>query len=95
MVWDMPKINNPQEINCKPCHEGKQTRRKYLAKEYSTSKELDLVHTNLYKPMRTKSLQGDRYLMIFIDDYTRVNWITFLKENSKAFEKFNAFKELV
>ena len=33
--------------------------------------------------------------MPLIDDYTRMTWVTFLKEKSKEFEKFKAFKALV
>ena len=33
--------------------------------------------------------------MLLIDDYTRMTWVTFLKEKSKAFMKFIAFKALV
>ena len=33
--------------------------------------------------------------MLLIDDNTRMTWVTFLKEKSKAFEKFKSFKSLV
>ena len=33
--------------------------------------------------------------MLFIDDFTRMTWIFFLKEKSEAFERFKAFKILV
>ena len=33
--------------------------------------------------------------MLFIDDFTRMCWVSFLKEKSEAFQKFKAFKILV
>ena len=33
--------------------------------------------------------------MLHIDDYTRITWVTFLKEKSEAFEKFKIFKAMV
>jgi hypothetical protein len=33
--------------------------------------------------------------MLLIDDYSRMTWITFLKEKSKALDKFSAFKCMV
>jgi hypothetical protein len=33
--------------------------------------------------------------MLFIDDFTRMGWICFLKEKSEAHNKFKAFKTLV
>jgi transposase InsO family protein len=32
--------------------------------------------------------------MLIIDDYSRLTWVSFLKENSEAFEKFKVFKAL-
>ena len=32
--------------------------------------------------------------MFLIDDYTRMTWVAFLKEKSKAFEKIKIFKEM-
>ena len=33
--------------------------------------------------------------MLFIDDYTRMIWVTFLKTKSEAFDKFKLFKAKV
>ena len=33
--------------------------------------------------------------MLLIDDYTRMTWVTFLKEKSKYFENFKIFKAMV
>jgi hypothetical protein len=67
----------------------------FKTKEYSTSKPLELVQTNLYGLERTQTLKYESYFMLLIDDYTRMTWVTFLKEKSEAFEKFKVFKALV
>ena len=59
-----------------------------------TSHPLEIIHTYLCGPTRTKILQGDHYFMFLIDDYTRVTWVAFLKEKSEAFEKFKIFKAM-
>jgi hypothetical protein len=46
-------------------------------KEYSTSKPLELVHTDLFGPTRTKNIQGEYYFILFIDDYTRMTLSVF------------------
>jgi len=33
--------------------------------------------------------------MLFIDDYIRMTWVTFLREKFEAFEKFKYFKDSV
>jgi hypothetical protein len=66
-----------------------------LGKEYSTSKPLDLVHTDLCGPTQTKSLQGESYFILFIDDFNRMAWVCFIKEKLEALNKFKSFKTLV
>jgi hypothetical protein len=78
----MPKIIKPSNLVCKHCQHGKQTKVRFKMKEYSTSKPLELVHTELCYPIRTKSIPGEYYFILFIDDYTRMTWVCFLKEKS-------------
>jgi hypothetical protein len=94
-VRDMPKITKPSNIVCKQCQHGKKSRVSFKTKEYATSKPLERVHIDLCGPTRTQSLQGENYFMLLIDDYTRMTWVSFRKNKSKAFEKFKAFKALV
>jgi hypothetical protein len=95
VVRDIPKITKTSSTICKQCQHGNQSRVSFKTKEYATSKTLELVHTNLCGPTRTKILQGESYFMLLIDDYTRITWVAFLKNKFEAFEKFKAFKALV
>ena len=54
-----------------------------------------MVHTDLSGPSRTRGFYGERYFMIFDDNFTRMMWVAFLKEKSKDFEKFKIFKNRV
>ena len=45
--------------------------------------------------MQITSLSGYSYYASFIDDYSRKNWIYFLKKKNKVFERFKEFKALV
>jgi hypothetical protein len=82
LVRNFPKIINPSNPMCRHCQLGRKTRIRFKTKEYSTSNPLDLFHTDLYGPTRTKSLQGESYFMLFIDDFTRMGWVCFHKEKS-------------
>jgi hypothetical protein len=42
--------------------------------------------------MLVKSLGGSSYYVIFIDDYSRNNWLYLLKTKDKVFNKFQEFK---
>ncbi|GLJ06695.1 hypothetical protein SUGI_0045450 [Cryptomeria japonica] len=79
---------------CKECQLGKMTSSTFKRKSFSVEHLLDLVHTDLCGPIRTKSIQGDKYFMIFTDDWSRMMWVTFLKDKIEAFCKFKAFRAL-
>jgi len=78
-VRDLPNITIPDNTICKSCQFGKQTRTHFLEKEGSTSKPLELVHTDLCGPSRKKSPQGQQYFILFIDDFSRICWIGLMK----------------
>ena len=94
-VHDLPDINIPENTICKPCQVGKRTRVHFSEKEGSTSKPLELIHTDLCGPTRKKSPHGEEYFILFIDDFSKMCWIGLLKHKDEAFEKFKAFKSLV
>jgi len=94
-VRDLPKLMKPTNSLCKECQLGIQSRVSFKSKDQSSTRLLELVHTDLCGPTRIKSLQGDRYFMLLIDDHSQMMWVTFLKEKLEAFEKFKNFKAMV
>ena len=91
----MPEITKPTNVICKHYQHGKQTKVEFKTKEYSMTRPIEIVHTDLCGKMRTKGLEGELYFMLLIDDYTRMTWVCFLKKKSEAFECFKIFKEMV
>jgi transposase InsO family protein len=94
-VREMPQITKPTNTLCKRCQQGKQTKNMFKSKEYSTTRPLKIMHIDLVGPTRTKSLKGEKYFMLLVDDYTRMTVICFLKNKSEAFENFKIYKEMV
>lgn len=94
MVVGLPKI---YELNfCEGCVYGKHSRASFpVRKAWRASKCPELVHADLCGPMKTESLGGSRYFLLFTDDYSRMRWVYFLKFKSEAFENFKKFKALV
>ena len=93
VVIDLPKIVVPLNSMCKHCQHWKQTRASFKIKEHMTSHPLEIIHTDLCGTTKTKSIQGDHYFMLLIDDYTRMAWVAFLKEKSESFEKFKSSRQ--
>lgn len=53
------------------------------------------MHADLCGPMKTESLRGSRYFLLFTDDFSLMSWIYFLKTKYEAFENFRKFKVMV
>eukprot|EP00253_Pinus_taeda_P003963 PITA_03963 len=45
-------------------------------------------------PFRTRSPRGEEYVILFIDDFSRMVWLGLMKNNDEAFKKFKSFKDL-
>ena len=56
--------------------------------------KLEIVHTNLSGTTKTRAFYGERYCMILVDDFTRMMWVAFLRENLETFGKFKIFKNI-
>ena len=74
---------------------GKHKRVKFNTSVYTTEGILDYVHSDLWGPSRRSSLDGSRYMLTIIDDYSRRVWPYFLKHKSKAFKVFKECKVMV
>jgi hypothetical protein len=40
---------------------------------------LEIVHTDIVGPTRTKGLKGEKYFIVLVDDYTRMTTVSFLR----------------
>lgn len=95
LVTGIPKIEIEAKI-CGSCILGKQARHPFpKATLYRAEKVLELVHDDLCGPITPSTSARNRYILLFIDDYSRYMWISLLKEKSEAFSKFKTFKHLV
>jgi len=81
---------------CEGCIEGKQHCKPFRSDGgMCATKPLEIVHSNVCGPMRTTSLGGARYFVMYIDDFSRKVWVYLLKSKGECLEKFKEFKALV
>ncbi|WOH11612.1 hypothetical protein DCAR_0831102 [Daucus carota subsp. sativus] len=89
----MPALQNVREdIICQGCQFGKS---RCLPLQRSTNRrstKFKLIHTDLMGPMKTTSYGGFRYVMIFVDDYSKYAWVNFLANKSETLAKFVEFQ---
>jgi hypothetical protein len=82
MVIGLPVLKSPTEL-CTTCLSGKQHRDTMPRRSlWKASKQLQLVHSDICGPITPASHSDKRYILSFIDDYTRKTWIYFLHEKS-------------
>ena len=74
---------------------GKQHRDTFERSTWRAKKSLELVHSDLCVPMNPTSKGGGRYILTFIDDFSRKVWVYFLKQKDEVFKNFEMFKILV
>lgn len=95
MVKGLPVMKMPSKL-CTDCMIGKQHRKSIPKKSlWRATHKLQLVHSDLCGPITPASSSGKRYLITFIDDYSRKVWVSFLSEKSHALEAFKIFKSSV
>ena len=95
MVEGLPSIKYSNGA-CIGCVVGKHLERGYeKGKERRATQTLVLVHSDLIFPIPTPSYGGSRYVITFIDDYSRFCWVYFLKLKSEVFETLKIWKALV
>jgi transposase InsO family protein len=94
MVDGLPWIRVSTNV-CTRCMVGKQHRDKFERSRWRASKSLELVHRDLRGPMNPPSKGGAKYILTFIDDFSRKFWVYFLKQKDEVFSKFEIFKALV
>ena len=91
----MPDFKVDHEGVCQGCAKGKHTRGPFPSSDSKTTDILQLIHSNLSGMFPVTSLRGYLYYAIFVDDFSRKNWICFLKNKDEVFKWFCSFKALV
>ncbi|GKE86926.1 retrovirus-related pol polyprotein from transposon TNT 1-94 [Tanacetum coccineum] len=60
--------------------------------QFQNSKQrLHLLHMDLCGPMRIASINGKRYVLVIVDDYSRYTWIVVLRSKDEAPEEIKTF----
>lgn len=81
--------------NCTVCAMGKQTRLPFGRSENRSTHVLDLIHSDIIGPMETQSIGAAKYVLTFIDDYSRKLFVYFLRNKSETMQRFVEFKARV
>ena len=89
LVKGLPVTKFVKDKICDACQLGKQTKSSFKKKKViSTSRPLELLHMDLFGPIRTASLSGKLYAFVIVDDYSRYTWVLFIAHKNEAHKAF-------
>nr|GFC92295.1 putative ribonuclease H-like domain-containing protein [Tanacetum cinerariifolium] len=85
LIRGLPKLKFEKDHLCSACSMGKSTKKSYKPKSEDTNQEkLYLLHMDLYGPMRVESINGKKYILVIVDDYSRFTWVKFLRSKDET-----------
>ncbi|GJS76461.1 retrovirus-related pol polyprotein from transposon TNT 1-94 [Tanacetum coccineum] len=85
LVRGLPKLKFEKDHLCYACALGKSTKKPHTPKSEDTNQEkLYLLHMDLCGPMRVASVNGKKYILVIVDDYSRFTWVKCLQSKDEA-----------
>ena len=77
---------------CSACQAGKQVANSHPTKSVmSTTRPLELLHMDLFGPTTYRSIGGNSYCLVVVDDFSRYTWVFFLHDKANVFSIFKTF----
>ena len=62
--------------------------------EFISSKTLELFYTKFFEPITPSTINGEKYFLLIVDDFSRLMWVKILENKSEAFRSFQKSKTL-
>nr|GEV45509.1 hypothetical protein [Tanacetum cinerariifolium] len=81
----LPKLKYVKDQLCSSCELSKAKRSSFKSKAVLSLKgRLNLLHMDLCGPMRVASINGKKYVLVIVDDYSRYTWTLFLHSKDET-----------
>ncbi|GJT84112.1 retrovirus-related pol polyprotein from transposon TNT 1-94 [Tanacetum coccineum] len=96
VVIGLPKLKYVKDQLCSSCEVSKAKRTSFKTKDVPSSKgRLKLLHIDLCGPMRIVSINGKKYILVIVDDYSRYTWTLFLRSKDETPEFLKDFLKMI
>nr|GEZ75077.1 hypothetical protein [Tanacetum cinerariifolium] len=85
LIQGLPKLKFKMDHLCSACAMGKSKKKTHKPKTKDTNQEkLYLWHMDLCGPMCVESVNGKKYILVIVDDYSRFTWVKCLRSKDEA-----------
>ena len=81
MLKGLPQLDVLIDTVCARCQYGKEHQLPYKESKFKAKEPLELVHFDVFGPIKEPSIGGMRYMVTFIDVFSWYVWVFFMKEN--------------
>ncbi|GJZ60275.1 retrovirus-related pol polyprotein from transposon TNT 1-94 [Tanacetum coccineum] len=96
IVTGLPKLKFVKDHLYFSCDLGNAKHSSFKTKTTPSSKgRLHLLHMDLCGPMRIESINGKKYVLVIVDDYSRYTWTRFLRSKDKTSEVLIDFLKMI
>ncbi|GJU43155.1 retrovirus-related pol polyprotein from transposon TNT 1-94 [Tanacetum coccineum] len=92
----LPKLKYQKDHLCSACalRKSKKHSHKPKAKD-SIQEKLYQLHMDLCGPMRVQSINGRKYILVIVDDFSRFTWVKFLRSKDEVPEFVIKFLKMI
>ncbi|GJZ75883.1 retrovirus-related pol polyprotein from transposon TNT 1-94 [Tanacetum coccineum] len=85
LVRSLPRLKFEKDHLCSACQLGKSKKHTHTPKAKNTNLEvLNTLDMDLCGPMRVQTINGKKYILVIIDDYSRFTWVKFLRSKDET-----------
>ncbi|GJY55425.1 retrovirus-related pol polyprotein from transposon TNT 1-94 [Tanacetum coccineum] len=85
LVRGLPRLKFEKDHLCSACQLGKSKKATHKPKIINIIMEvLHALHMDLCDPPRVQSINGKKYILVIVDDYSRFTWVKFLRSNDET-----------
>ncbi|GJV63634.1 retrovirus-related pol polyprotein from transposon TNT 1-94 [Tanacetum coccineum] len=85
LVRGLPRLKFEKDHLCSACQLGKSRKTTHKPKTVNTIMEvLHTLHMDLCEPIRVQNINGKKYILVIVDDYSRFTWVKFLRSKDET-----------
>ncbi|GKB47090.1 retrovirus-related pol polyprotein from transposon TNT 1-94 [Tanacetum coccineum] len=85
LVRGLPGLTFEKYHLCSACQLRKSKKHTHTPKTENTNLEvLNTLHMDLCGPMQVKTINGKKYILVIVDDYSRFTWVNFLRSKDET-----------
>ena len=87
--------NNVMSLNCERCVMAKSHKHSNLPNLTRSTSPFSSLNSDVWGPALDFAIHNFSYCVLFVDDFTRMSWVYFLKHKSEVFSVFVTFYNML